>query len=128
MFASNSTNAIYDAALALFYPQACAVCAASVESRFDGVVCDRCWTDANLFAIDDPLCWKCGAPARTRVTDEQREQVRCRRCDESSFTVARACGLYEGALPANGIAPNREPRWAPPPPLRLHESTPAGPP
>ncbi|SRR5258708_6891485 len=121
MFASNSTNAIYDAALALFYPQACAVCAASVESRFDGVVCDRCWTDANLFAIDDPLCWKCGAPARTRVTDEQREQVRCRRCDESSFTVARACGLYEGALRANVIALKRDPRVARRLALLLHE-------
>jgi ComF family protein len=33
-----------------------------------------------------------------RIADDKREQVRCGRCDEDSFTVARAGGLYEGAL------------------------------
>src|SRR3982074_3811206 len=101
MFAANRANLIYDAALALFYPQNCTVCAAGVESRSDGVVCDDCWTDTRIFSSDDPLCWKCGTPARALVANERREQVRCRRCDEAAYTVARACGVYEAALRAS---------------------------
>jgi|SRR5215831_4614688 len=88
----------FDATLALVYPQPCAVCGASVESRHDGVACGRCWDQAPLFQGDETLCWKCGAPAAAVVNDDQREAVRCGRCDDDSFTYARACGLYEGAL------------------------------
>ena len=35
--------------------------------------------------------------------------VRCRRCDAESFTVARACGQYEGALRASVLALKSEP-------------------
>lgn len=109
---TNTTNLIYDATLALVYPQACAVCGASVESRFEGVACARCWQATRVFSSADPLCWKCGVPAPVKVLSEgcdRREQIRCRRCDEASFSAARACGLYEGALRASVIALKREP-------------------
>lgn len=52
-------------------------------------------------------------PAPAKVEGEDRnERIRCRRCDEASFTSARACGLYEGALRASIIALKREPQVA----------------
>jgi ComF family protein len=112
MFATNTINAVIDVALALVYPQACAVCAASVESRFDGVICAPCWNETQLFTGEETLCWKCGALSRGDIAPEKREEVRCRRCDDAAFTAARACGLYEGALRASVIALKREPHVA----------------
>lgn len=106
---TNKTDLLYDAALALFYPQPCGVCGASVESRFDGVVCASCWKDSRSFSDADTLCWKCGSLAPASVESDQREQVRCRRCDEAAFTTARSCGLYEGALRASIIHLKRAP-------------------
>ena len=46
-----------------------------------------------------------------RILDNQRpEGISCHRCDDASYTAARACGLYEGALRASIIALKREPR------------------
>jgi ComF family protein len=43
------------------------------------------------------------------VADENREDVGCRRCDEDAFSVARTCGVYEGALRASILSlKNRE--------------------
>lgn len=95
--------------MALVYPQACAVCGASVESRHDGVACSRCWEDTPFFRGDETFCWKCGAPSSARVTDDKRETVRCGRCDDDSFTNARACGLYQGALRASILELKRRP-------------------
>jgi len=44
------------------------------------------------------------------VGKARREDVRCRRCDEESFTAARACGTYEGALRASVLALKSEPQ------------------
>ncbi len=43
------------------------------------------------------------------MPDERREAVRCRRCDELEFTVARACGAYEGALRASVLSLKHQP-------------------
>jgi ComF family protein len=43
------------------------------------------------------------------VSPEQREQVRCRRCEDDAFTAARACGVYEGALRASVLLLKRDP-------------------
>jgi len=102
----------YDAALALVYPQPCAVCGASVESRADGVACAKCWQSTPLLASTDTLCWKCGAFSRARVDDERKRSVRCGQCDDNAFTSARACGLYEGALRASILQLKREPHIA----------------
>lgn len=101
-------NSLYDAALALVYPQACAVCGASVEARADGVACAQCWRETRIFNSQDALCWKCGAPSQATVPTEKLTDVRCRRCDEESFDAARACGVYEGALRASVLALKRE--------------------
>src|SRR5712692_3245640 len=106
------TSTLYDAALALVYPQACAVCGGSVESRHDGVACAACWKATGMFADDDTLCWKCGAFTRANVSADRRKSIRCGQCDEDSFTSARACGSYEGALRASVLELKREPHVA----------------
>jgi ComF family protein len=106
------TSTLYDAALALVYPQACAVCGGSVESRHDGVACAGCWKATRLFADDDTLCWKCGAFTRANVSEDRRKSIRCGQCDEDGFTAARACGFYEGALRASVLELKREPHVA----------------
>jgi ComF family protein len=99
-----------DSALALVYPQACAVCGeACVESRADAPACSKCWRATRLFTGDETVCWKCGAPALATVPAEKRVGVRCRRCDAEAFTAARACGPYEGALRAAVLRLKREP-------------------
>lgn len=103
---------LYDAALALVYPQACAVCAAGVESRHDGVACASCWRATRLFDRNDTLCWKCGAFTAAAVNEDKRMSIRCRKCDDDMFTAARACGFYEGALRASVLELKREPHVA----------------
>jgi len=102
----------YDSVLALIYPQTCGVCGGSVDSRHDGVACSRCWDATRIFDENDTLCWKCGALSTAAVAEEKRQSVRCGRCDADSFTGARACGLYEGALRASILALKREPKVA----------------
>jgi ComF family protein len=105
-------SSLYDAALALVYPQACAVCGQSVESRHDGVACASCWQTTRVFKEEDTLCWKCGAFTEAAVTRERRQSIRCGRCDDEAFSGARACGFYQGALRASIIELKREPHVA----------------
>src|SRR6266571_6439776 len=112
MTLTNTASSLYDAALALFYPQSCAVCGASVELRLDGVACARCWEKTRVFTDDETLCWKCGVLSLGSIAEDKREQVRCRRCDGEAFTHARACGIYEGALRASVLALKRQPHLA----------------
>jgi ComF family protein len=112
-FATSLTSTLYDAALALVYPLACAVCGGSVESRHDGVACEACWNATRLFAEDDTLCWKCGVFTRANVSEDRRNSIRCGRCDEDGFSAARACGFYEGALRASVLELKREPHLTP---------------
>ena len=106
------SSQIYEAALALAYPQVCAVCGDSVESRHDGVVCARCWQATPLFHETTGLCWKCGALSQVRVNENRRDSLRCGRCDDDAFNAARACGSYEGALRASILELKREPHVA----------------
>ena len=108
-YALSIVNQTYDAVLALVYPQACAVCGGSVESRHDGVVCASCWAGTRLFTDDDVVCWKCGAPSRAAIAPDKRHRVRCGQCDNDQFTHARACGLYAGGLRASVLALKGEP-------------------
>lgn len=104
----NPISTLYDAVLAIAYPQICAVCEGSVESRFDGVACSGCWQEVRLLGNADTLCWKCGALTHATLVDE-RESVRCHRCDDAAFSAARACGLYHDALRAAIIELKRAP-------------------
>lgn len=111
MWLVRQTDSLYDAALALLYPQACAVCGSEeVGARADGVACATCWHETRTFSGEETMCWKCGALAvGTLVAESKREGVRCRRCEMEAFTAARACGVYEGALRASVLALKREP-------------------
>jgi len=109
MLLRSAANLCYDSLLALMYPQPCAVCAGSVESRALGVACASCWQQTRLFSGVGALCWKCGLPSTGTAPPENREQVRCHRCDDDSFTAARACGVYEGALRASVLLLKHQP-------------------
>jgi ComF family protein len=109
MFLTHAAQLIYDALLTFAYPQACTICGRSVEQRKFGVACEACWKDTRIFSGDETVCWKCGLPAVADVSQEFREQVRCRRCDLQSFTVARAAGLYQGALRESVLLLKRQP-------------------
>ena len=107
---THTLDRLFDAALALVYPQGCAACGVrGVERRADWPACDACWAATLVFDGDETLCWKCGAPAGGEVPEEVRPTVRCRRCDAEEFTAARACGLYEGALRAAVLGLKSEP-------------------
>lgn len=75
---------IYDAVLTLVYPQACVICGQSVEQRRFGVACEACWKGTRSSTDDEPRC-------------------------ESLFTVARAVGMYEGALREAVLLLKRQP-------------------
>src|SRR5687767_1987111 len=100
MSVSALANQLYDATLAIVYPQACAVCGESVETREAGVACGSCWEMTRRFSGSETICWKCGRFSPGRITGGKREQVRCGLCDNDEFTVARSSGFYEGALRA----------------------------
>lgn len=109
MFLTKATNLIVDGLMSLVYPQRCAVCEGSVERRHLGIACAACWEATRIFTDADTICWKCGAPSLGAIDPQKRTTVRCRRCDDDAFTVARACGAYEGALRAEVLALKREP-------------------
>ena len=109
---SSLISNLYDATLALVYPQPCAVCGRSVERRADGVACSLCWNATQIFDDDDTLCWKCGTFTRAQVTEDRRKDIRCGQCDSDAYTAARACGSYEGALRASILNLKREPHIA----------------
>lgn len=113
MFLTRAVSLLLDSAIAVLYPHACRVCGASVETRFDGIACRRCWQQVRFFGSEDLVCWKCGALAPSSIagikTSVARTAVRCRRCDHLAFSAARACGWYEGALRASVLELKREP-------------------
>lgn len=92
---------IRDAVLTLAYPQICVICGQSVEQRRFDVACESCWTGTRIFTDDDEICWKCGAPGPA-----------CGRCVALAFTVARAVGIYEGAVRESALMLKRRPYLA----------------
>jgi ComF family protein len=103
-------SALYDAGLALVYPQACGACGVNgVESRADAPACAQCWERTSIYGGAETLCGKCGAPAAEGAWAAESEEVRCRRCEGEAFTAARACGPYAGALRAAVLSLKREP-------------------
>lgn len=109
MLLQRASNLCYDSLLMLLYPQPCAVCGGSVESRALGVACANCWRQTHLFSGAETLCWKCGLLSTGMVPPEKREQVRCHRCEQDAFAAARACGVYEAALRASVLRLKQQP-------------------
>ena len=95
-----------DALLALAYPQACRICARSVENSADGIACENCWRAAKIFSGAETLCAKCGRFLRDGATDFQ---TFCRRCDGHFYDEARAVGIYRAALAASVVHLKKEP-------------------
>jgi len=99
---------LYDGLLTLVYPQPCLICGRSVERRELIPACVHCWNTTRIFTGIETHCWKCGA-----VTNGMRSvdptAVRCRRCEGQHFEVARACGIYEGALRESVLLLKRQP-------------------
>jgi ComF family protein len=114
MWLKSKTSGLFDAALALAYPQPCrASCGGHVEARSDGVACAACWAATRIFRADEQLCWKCGLPAPGQIPPEHKSEAFCHRCAEEHFTAARACGAYDKALRASALALKKEAHVAP---------------
>jgi competence protein ComFC len=109
MLLTNTFSHFYDAGLTILYPQACAICGQSVETRADGIACTNCWHETRIFADDEKVCWKCGEPAPHALGLEKLAEVSCRRCDLLTFTAARSCGVYAGALRASVLSLKHRP-------------------
>lgn len=92
---SRSFSVLLDSCLTLIYPQPCKICEKSVESRADGVVCQKCWRRTRIFDGTEIICAKCGAFLKFGGA---KVETFCHRCDEDFFDAARAAGLYEYAL------------------------------
>jgi len=100
--AKNASPTLRDAALATIFPATCRVCDTAIESWHDGVACDQCWLKAeqkiSRIRAAKNFCSKCGMPLARLSRQVKVGEQQCGRCDDMSFTVARACGVYEGAL------------------------------
>jgi len=97
-----------DGLLSLIYPQACSICGRSVERRELIPACVDCWNSTRIFTGAETCCWKCGVVTYREQVGEPT-MVRCRRCDGQEFEVARACGVYEGALRESVLLLKRQP-------------------
>ena len=97
---------IYDSLSTLAYPQACQICANSVEKLANGVVCNSCWDKTKIFDGNETLCHKCSAFLQNKPFNSQ---TFCHQCDEHFYDRAIAVGLYENALSASVINLKREP-------------------
>jgi ComF family protein len=111
-------NSIAGAALSLLYPQPCAVCGKLVENLSDGSSCAACWRATRLFDGTESICGKCGALWPVALVEKYRAAARCGLCRDEPFTIARAGGVYEGALRASVLRLKREPHL----PSRLADS------
>ncbi len=106
-----------DGFVSLAYPASCHICSRPVESLEDGVVCSPCWNDETVTTLLDgfAICSKCGAPLPSSTRSALSEtsdsgpgsepasygQRYCGSCTTASFTLARSCGAYRGALEAS---------------------------
>ena len=108
MILTHSARLIFDALLTLSYPQSCAICGCSVEERRFGVACETCWNATRILSGAETICWKCGLLS-DEISPARLDEVRCRRCEEQSFTEARSIGPYEDALRASVLELKRQP-------------------
>lgn len=107
------THVVFDALLAVAYPQVCAICHGSVEHRRFGVACESCWSATRVFNGEETMCWKCGRLSQADLPLELLADARCRACDSQWFTAARAIGLYEGALRESVLSLKHQPHLWP---------------
>lgn len=99
-------SVLQNSILSLIYPQACQICENSVESKADGVICDKCWRKTHIFSDQEIICSKCSAFLKKGT---QTVETFCRRCDADNYDQARAVGLYENALAVSVLNLKRQP-------------------
>lgn len=99
-----------DSLLSVLYPQACHCCGGAVESRHNGVACDRCWSATRLYNNIASKCRRCGA-IQNDVAGGGSET--CSECSEAEFDSASAAGVYERALAATVWKLKHEPYLSP---------------
>ncbi|PWT92540.1 MAG: hypothetical protein C5B55_06160 [Blastocatellia bacterium] len=99
---------VSDSLLSVAYPQPCSLCGSNVESHDLGVCCQQCWQLTTIFDGAETVCWKCGVVTSGSISPVRVDAARCHRCDDQSFTAARACGLYEYALRSSALQLKRE--------------------
>ncbi|MBK7995551.1 MAG: ComF family protein [Blastocatellia bacterium] len=90
-----------DALLTTLFPTACHVCGQLVESNDYGVACQQCWQAYQVLPTNN-LCLKCGYPFE--IPSQNFPIKDCLRCRNILFSLARACGAYEGAMSASILA------------------------
>ena len=97
-----ASESLRDASLSMIFPLECRVCGAIIESWRDGVACAACWREVEnrleQIHAQKSLCGKCGLPLQSFPQTNQLEDQRCGKCEEMAFSLASACGVYEGAL------------------------------
>ncbi|MBK7707962.1 MAG: ComF family protein [Acidobacteria bacterium] len=97
---------IYDALLAVAFPQACSVCGNINENYADGVACDACWRKTRVFSGNVTVCGKCSQFLRP---ESPTGEAFCHRCADHSYDAAMAIGLYEKALASSVLSLKSEP-------------------
>lgn len=91
-----------DGLVAAIYPEQCRLCGRTIEFYDDGIACRDCWLDAALTQlIADPMCAKCATPLPAAVAQGGGALRNCGICNSLPFSVARACGVYSGAIEAS---------------------------
>ncbi|MEW6729741.1 MAG: ComF family protein [Acidobacteriota bacterium] len=86
-----------EALLATLFPIPCRICNQLVETYAYGIVCQTCWHKVVPLSPQEG-CQRCGYPYR--YISAQTRPLDCGRCRPLTFTRARACGRYQGALRA----------------------------
>lgn len=114
-----ASSTLRDATLAMLFPLECRVCGAMIESFRDGVACADCWLAIEQrmerIRIEKAFCAKCGMPLPPASVN--LDERFCGRCDDLAFSVARAGGVYEGALRESVLCLKSQPHI----PVRLRE-------
>ncbi len=77
------------------------------------MACERCWLEAELRQTQSDLCTKCGIPLASLPSSIVTNERLCGRCDQQAFTLARTCGIYEGAIRESVLWLKRHPQIAP---------------
>ncbi len=97
-----ASSSVRDATLAMLFPVECRVCGKMIESWIDGVACSHCWLAVEQkigrIRLENNFCAKCGLPLKPLPQTNLSETRHCGRCNDFVFSIARACGVYEGAL------------------------------
>ena len=91
-------SSLADSALRALFDPSCASCRGPIGPHRIGVVCGECWDTVRR--VTPPWCDRCGEPYRSWRHASDGSGSRCPRCvaQPPHYDVARALGLYEGAL------------------------------